>query len=246
MINKKISIILLLGIMLISLTTTITVSAYRYDFNFTMDVEVLNICPINDSEVYRARIYALGVDEYINLSTNLRQPITVTPYIDLNLEEVCSQTSLGEQISEYRNMTSYMVNNIEQCTLLYSVMNDTHYFANSYSNISEAYGRIHENYEECKNRSTEMKTERDDALADLKSKTSTLQNCITTRDRYNNNITHYKSYLEDAEKGGQNTILWVLAAALVGFFVGHRKKKSGTGEQEEFNMGNDEYPTANQ
>ena len=244
--NKKISMILLLGIMLINLTT-ITVSAYRYDFNVTAESATIGPCTVGEINGSEVRFWINGVSRYTGCITDTYTDTFDIPlFLDLDAEEVCLQTSLGEQIDEYKNMTSYMVNNIEQCTLLYAVMNDTHYFANSYSNISEAYGRIHENYEECKNRSTEMKTERDDALADLKSKTSTLQNCITTRDRYNNNITHYKAYLEDAEKGGQNTILWVLAAAVVGFFVGHRKKKSGTGEQEEFNMGNDEYPTANQ
>lgn len=235
---------LLTVILLIGLTT-ITVSAYRYDFNYAVTAEVMDVCPVstNDSGDYRVRFYSSGVDQYVSMTENERQNWTLSSYIDVDPEEICNQTSLGAQLAEYRNLTSYMINNIDQCTLLLPALNDTHYFASNFGNLSEAYGRIHENYLECKNRSKEMKTERDEAVASLTSKTSSLQNCIASRDKYSSDLKACNDEADETKSSKDNFIWWGLGGLGIGFFIGKRKSTGKTSEQEEFGIGGDEYET---
>jgi len=221
----------ILILMLLITICSMSVSAYRLDFNYTVTAEVMDICPVsNTSGDYRMRFYSNGVDRYASMTENERQYWNLTTYVDLDLEEICEDTELGKQLEEYKNITTYLTDNVDQCSKFYEVLNDTHYFASQYSNISGAYGRVMSSYENCQNQSKELKIQHDE----MEDKVASLQNCISARDSCRNDLQTCTEKNEDLEKGGDNNIFWAIGGALGSWFFFGRKKKKGPSDQEEY------------
>ena len=183
------------------------------------------------------RLTSGSKDYYLDMDEYSKERFTLSTEVDVDINEFCEDTEYGISLKKYENITNSMNGLIKECQSTYklvgNITGDSHYFAGKYGNISYAYGKVYEGYNNCKKDKNETNHNFEVCKEELVSSTENYNSCLIAKTSYKDNSEKCTIELDDLKKSSKSKPLIYAAGAVAAYYFIFKKKKDKVESERE-------------